>query len=67
MNVGGVISMSQVGNNYAKLSRDYTSLSGKPFLEIEDVVVVENWLLHHEKIFVNLGLDDKQKRRLASR
>ena len=66
-NVGGANPVAPVGNNYAKLSRDYASLGGKPFLGTEDAVGVENWLLHCERIFAYLGLMDMQKRRLASR
>ena len=56
-----------VVNNHAILSRDYARLGGKPFISIEDAIEVENWLLHCERIFANLGLNDEQKRRLASR
>ena len=66
-NDGGVNPVAAVGNNYAKLSWDYTSLGGKPFLGTKDAIGVENWLLHCERIFADLGLKDMQKRRLASR
>ena len=66
-NEGGANPVAPVGNNYAKLSMDYASLGGKPFLGTEDAVGVENKLLHCERIFADLGLMDMQKRRLASR
>ena len=34
---------------------------------MEEAIEVENWLLHCESIVADLGLNDKQKRRLASR
>lgn len=30
-NIGGANPVAPIGNNYAKLSRDYSSLGGKPF------------------------------------
>ena len=66
-NVGGANPMAPVGNNYALLSRDYTSLGGKPFLGTESAIEVQNWRLHCKRIFTDLGLNDGQKRRLASR
>ena len=56
-----------MGNNYAILSKDHIRLGGKPFIGTEDAIEVKNWLLHCERIFADLGLNDKQKRRLALR
>ena len=67
VNTGGANPVAPLGTNYAKLSRDFTSLGGKPFHGTENGVEVENWLLHCERIFADLGLNDEQKRRLASR
>lgn len=66
-NVGGANPVASIRNNYAELSREYTSLDGKPFVGTEDPVEVENWLLSCERICTDLGLDDGQKRRLDSR
>ena len=41
-NVDGENHVVPVGYNYAKLSRDYISLGGKPFAGTEDAVEVEN-------------------------
>lgn len=60
-NVGGANPMIPVSNDYAKLNHDCTSLGGKPATE------VENWTLHRERIFFDLGLNNEKKKRLASR
>ena len=65
-NVGGENLEVPIINNYVVLSRDYARLGGKPFIRTEDAIEVENWLLHCERIFADLGLNDEQKRRFAS-
>ena len=40
-NVEGANPMALIGNNYAKLYHDYTSLRGNPFLGTEDATEVE--------------------------
>lgn len=66
-NVGGVNPLAPIGYKYVRLSRDYTSLGGKPFVGTKDAIKVENCLLSYERIFTDLGLDDGEKIRLASR
>lgn len=66
-NAGVGVLEALVVNNCAILSSDYVRLGGKPFIGTEDVVEVESWLLHYERIFTDLGINDEQKRRLASR
>lgn len=56
-----------VVNHFAKISGYYVKLGGKLFMGTEDVIEVENWLLYYGRIFADLGLNDKKKRRLASR
>ena len=58
-NVRGSNLVALIRNNYTTLTRDYTSLHGKPFVGIKNAIEVENWLLHYERIFHGLGLGDE--------
>ena len=53
--------------DFAKMSKDYTNLGGKPFHGTESATDVQDWLDSCDRIFDDLGIEDAMKRRLASR
>ena len=64
---GGGAAVQALRADFAKLSKDYTNLGGKPFHGTESATDVQNWLDSCERIFEDLGIEDAMKRRLASR